>query len=89
MRHLGSLESLQDAKSLVSFLLVQGIDCHLDQSEDDVQIWVKDEDRLKEAVGQFQAFEQNPQDPKYAAAILRFQREITAVAEKHMCVRVI
>lgn len=69
MRHLGSLESLQDAKSLVSYLLVQGIDCHLDQSEDDVQIWVKDEDRLSEANGEFKAFQENPKDPKYAAAV--------------------
>jgi GlpG protein len=69
MRHLGSLESLQHAKSLVSYLLVQGIDCHLDQSGNEVEIWVKDEDRLAEAASEFDAFRRDPSDGKYEASV--------------------
>lgn len=69
MRHLGSLENLQDAKSMVAYLLVRGIDCHLDPDETNIEIWVKDEDRLPEAASEFQSFQQNPQSSKYSDAI--------------------
>ena len=69
MRNLGSLDSPQQAESFVAYLLVQGIEGHVDAQSTPLEIWVKDEDRLAEAVSELAAFRQNPTDPKYAAAL--------------------
>jgi GlpG protein len=70
MRHLGDLDNLQQAKTLASYLLVKGIESHVDDSgSSGAEIWVKDEDRIDEAISAYEEFQQNPTDSKYAGAI--------------------
>ena len=71
MRNLGNLDNPQQAESFVAYLLVQGIEGHFDTQSNPPEIWVKDEDRLAEAVSELAIFRQNPSDPKYAAAVLQ------------------
>ena len=69
MRNLGNLDSPQQAESFLAYLLVQGIEGHFDAQSNTPEIWVKDEDRLANAMAELAAFRQNPTDPKYGAAL--------------------
>lgn len=69
MRNLGSLDSPHQAETFLAYLLVQGIEGHFDASSDPPEIWVKDEDRLSEAMAELAAFRENPTDEKYSAAL--------------------
>ena len=69
MRNLGSLDNPKQAESFIAYLLVQGIEGHFDAQANPPEIWVKDEDRLTEAINELAAFRQNPTDPKYTAAL--------------------
>ena len=72
MRCLGQINERKAAEQFVAYLFVQGITTQVDpvaNSMDQWEIWVRDEDRMAEAVGYLQEFVNNPTDPKYAAAI--------------------
>ena len=69
MRHLGNLDSPEQAEKFVAYLLVQGIEGHVDTRSGPAEVWVKDEDQLTEALGELAAFQKNPTDEKYAAAV--------------------
>ena len=72
MRCLGQITERKAAEQFVAYLFVQGITTQVDpvaNSMDQWEVWVRDEDRMAEAVGYLQEFVNNPTDPKYAAAI--------------------
>ena len=69
MRHLGNLDSPEQAENFVAYLLVEGIEGHVDTRSGPVEVWVKDEDQLADAMSKLDAFRQNPTDEKYAAAL--------------------
>ena len=69
MRHLGNLDSPEQAENFVAYLLVQGIEGHVDTRSGPVEVWVKDEDQLAEAMTELAAFRDNPTDQKYTAAL--------------------
>lgn len=72
MRCLGQINERKAAEHFVAYLLVQGITTQVDpvaNSMDEWEIWVRDEDRMADAVGYLQEFVNNPTDPKYAAAV--------------------
>ena len=69
MRHLGNLDNPKQAETFLAYLLVQGIEGHADARSGPIEIWVKDEDRLAEAVAELATFRENPTDEKYEAAL--------------------
>ncbi len=74
MRCLGEIRGRRDAERLVAHLLTIGISTHIEAASlerDEWELWVKDEDRLQEAVRELEQFQAAPSDPKYDAAIER------------------
>ena len=71
MRHLGNLDSSEQAEKFLAYLLVQGIEGHTETQSGPAEVWVKDEDRLAEAMSELAAFRENPSDEKYADALTR------------------
>ena len=71
MRHLGNLDSPEQAETFIAYLLVQGIEGHVDTRSGPAEVWVKDEDQLDEAMSELAAFRENPTGGKYADALTR------------------
>ena len=71
MRHLGNLDSPEQAETFIAYLLVQGIEGHVDTRSGPAEVWVKDEDQLDEAMSELAAFRENPTGGKYADARTR------------------
>ena len=69
MRHLGNLDSPEQAEKFTAYLLVQGIEGHVDTRSGPAEVWVKDEDQLDDALKLLAAYQENPTDEKYAAAL--------------------
>ena len=82
MRHLGNLDSSEQAENFLAHLLVQGIEGQADTRSVPVEIWVKDEDQLAEAMTELAAFRENPADPKYAGAFAKAKAIKKAQAKK-------
>jgi len=70
MRLIGVIDDSKQAQQLSAYLLTEGIENRVDLSaESKSEVWVKDEDRFKEAMAEFEIHQTNPHDPKYASAI--------------------
>ncbi len=72
MRCLGQIAERKTAERFVAFLYVQGITTQVEPVPDTLdnwEIWVREEDRLGEAIQFLQEFSRNPEDPKYTAAV--------------------
>jgi GlpG protein len=69
MRLIGELDDTQQARCFAAFLLIQGIETHVDQEDGKAEIWVKDEDRFPEATNELAAFKENPNDAKYSGSL--------------------
>lgn len=80
MRLIGELEDDQQANLFSAFLLTKGIASQVDQVDGKSEIWVKDEDRFKEAVSELDLFVANPADSKYENAVQ--QAKIISRAEE-------
>lgn len=84
MRRLGQLADEAQAARLIDYLLTQRIeatceaDTHAGQPVYD--IWIRDEDRLLEALRHFQTFQANPNDARYD--VQREAKSIRAQAEQ-------
>ncbi len=74
MRQVGTIHSEDDALRLADFLLTQGIDTKTEPGADGWAMWVRNEDQLDQAKEELRQFQENPADPRYAAA----QRQATA-----------
>ena len=82
MRLIGYVPGESAARTLASYLYVQGIENHLElQNPDGWGVWVKDEDKLQRATDLLAAFLQNPADPKYSAEAKAAER-LQAAEEK-------
>lgn len=83
MRWLGEISGRKSAERFVAHLLTQEISTHIetnvDQAEDLWEVWVRDEDKLKLALAELRAFQANPADSKYDAAL---QQAADILAEK-------
>ena len=84
MRSLTTIEGQSRAESFVAYLLTQNISTHVeptDGSQSKWEVWIRDEDRMQQALAELRDFEANPDDPKYlqavkdARTILREQRD--------------
>ena len=68
MRSIGVLSNEKEAKTLANFLLSLKISTQLRAGENGMVVWVLHEDRVDEAKREFEAYRQNPNDPKYQSA---------------------
>ena len=82
MRHLGNLDTPEQAGNFLAYLIVKGIDGRIDRSSGSAEIWVKDEDQLAEAMTELAAFRENPTDEKYASAFAQAKAIKKAEAKK-------
>lgn len=68
MRLIGEVKTPQQGILFSSYLLVEGVACHVDD-DNQCEIWVKDEDQFKSALAELQTFLENPDDPKYLKSV--------------------
>ena len=71
MRLIGSLADKQQAEKFAAFLLTQSVQNHLEQENDEFEIWIKDEDSVATAVAELEKFKANPDAIVYAEAVPR------------------
>jgi GlpG protein len=77
MRQLTTLSSADEARTLADYLLTQSIETKLECESDGWAVWVRDEDQVQRARQELEAFNRNPQDPRFKAAsatVLRRQK---------------
>jgi GlpG protein len=80
MRQLAMLPTASAARALADYLLTLKIETQLMQESDGWAVWVRDEDRVEQARQELAEYQNNPQDPRFAAAprqaeVLRRHRE--------------
>jgi GlpG protein len=68
MRQIGVLPDALQARTLADYLLTLRIETQLMQEKDGWAVWVCDEDRVPQAREELEAFQKEPQAPKYTAA---------------------
>jgi GlpG protein len=68
MRQVGTLPDEREANRFASWLVTQRIDAHAEQEGESWVIWVREEDRLREAREALAHFREHPQDAKYRNA---------------------
>ena len=82
MRLIGHLPAEASARTFGDFLFVEGIDNQIDHEKDaGWAIWIRDEDKIQEALALLDAFRASPADPKYSAKA-REATQLRAAKEK-------
>jgi GlpG protein len=72
MRCLGQITNRRAAEQFVAFLLTQGISTQVEpvpNALDQWEVWVRDEDRMAEAIDLLIEYERDPGNPKYFEAV--------------------
>ena len=69
MRLIGNLAEQKQAESFVAFLATLEIQTHVEEENNDFEIWIKDEDNIPTALNELESYKANPDDPKYVQAI--------------------
>lgn len=70
MRHIGELDDESKAHVFTAFLLVKGIESHVDPKPDGgAEIWIKDEDQFQESMKELKTFKSDASNPRYSDAI--------------------
>lgn len=81
MRAIGVLPNEKDAKAFAGFLLSLKIQTQLRAGKDGTVVWVLHEDRVDEAKREYEAYRQNPNDPRYESTeeiVRRVKRDMQA-----------
>ena len=68
MRQIGTLPTSTDPRVFGDYLLSLGVTSRAIQTAEGWAIWVHDEDKVERARSEFQAYEKEPEDPRYASA---------------------
>jgi GlpG protein len=68
MRHLATMPE-ETARKFADYLLTQQIPTHLAPEEGGLAVWVRDEDKLDRAREELAAFNRDPADARYRAAV--------------------
>ncbi|WP_339727720.1 rhomboid family intramembrane serine protease [uncultured Gimesia sp.] len=71
MRKIGSLETEQQARNFVDYLLTQGIDINIESSGDQWSVWVFDEDQVEQSKAALADYIESPEAVKYLSAPLQ------------------
>lgn len=66
MRLIGKLADPQQAENFVAYLMTQGIQAHVESENDQIEIWIKDEDAISQATNELESFQASPADERYA-----------------------
>lgn len=72
MRYLGQIEGRKHAEAFVAYLLTKDISTHIEgvqHDQDQWEIWVREEDRMRDALAEFEQFRGDSNNQKYGAAI--------------------
>lgn len=72
MRCLGQITNRRAAEQFVAFLITQGISTQVEQVPSAVdlwEVWVRDEDRMGDAIELLRQYELDPANPKYFEAV--------------------
>ena len=90
MRQVGQLPNQQQARQFVDFLTTLGIESREEFDDGQWAIWVMDEERIPQAQEELEAFQANPEDPRYqkvaekAEALRREKTERQRAAAKNV-----
>jgi GlpG protein len=90
MRHIGTLDSAQEANRFTAYLIVAQIRAMVEQEGEKFAIWIREENDLPKAKEEFSAFLANPSDPRYsgkereAEALLRAERDGRLKGQKNI-----
>jgi len=87
MRHIGTLSDAGLAERVSAYLTVNGIANHIDEDGGNFDVWVKDEDRVDDAMTEFESFEKSPNDGKYINAVTQAQDLIEKEIERRRKVK--
>jgi GlpG protein len=68
LRQIGTLPAESGARLLADYLLTLGVTTRIREESEGWGVWVLDEDRLARARQEFEAFRNNPDDPRFQAA---------------------
>ena len=68
MRLIGSIERRDYAERFAAFLKTKEIDAHIEQEGEQFDLWIKDEDRVKDSLQLLDEFRGNPDELKYLQA---------------------
>ena len=68
MRMIGNLKEETHANRFAAYLVTKGIQTQLDPSDGSFEIWVRDEDKVGDAIKELDEFQKNPNDGTYRAA---------------------
>ncbi|MEM7478469.1 MAG: rhomboid family intramembrane serine protease [Planctomycetota bacterium] len=77
MRILTEIEGKSAAEKFVAYLLTTGIDTHiekLESSDDQWEVWVREEDKLVQANEELEKFQKDPGAAKYELALMDAQQ---------------
>jgi GlpG protein len=74
MRLAGTLDNQHDAATLVDYLLTLGIHAKPERNGEQWELWILDEDRVVDAKQELKAFQFQPEDQKYRAAVKEADR---------------
>lgn len=68
MRLIGSIARREHAERFVAYLKTEGIDAQIEREASEFELWIKDEDRVKDSMGMLEKFRENPDEAKYLRA---------------------
>lgn len=87
MRHLTTVSGKSTAESFVAYLLTQGISTHVElvsETQDQWDVWVRDEDKSEQARSIYDVFIKAPNDPKYASAVKQAKSILSEQKQKEL-----
>ncbi len=82
MRHIGSIANANEAETFSAYLTIQGVANQIELEENEYNVWVKDEDQLKNAIRLLEDYQKNPQDEKYKGVVEEARKRIDAEIEE-------
>ena len=68
MRQIGTLPKDLDPKALADHLLTLGMKTRIDDRPEGWQVWIYNEDHLRQARDEFESYLRQPDDPRYRSA---------------------
>ncbi len=69
MRQIGTLPKTLDPKAFADYLLSLGMKTRVDDRPEGWDVWIFNEDHIQQARDELQAYVENPDDPRYRAAV--------------------
>lgn len=87
MRQIGQIDDREAAERFRDYLLNRGIESRLDGDNEQVSVWVLDEDRRAEALSELEAFRRDPQNSRYAEAAAAARRDQQRLLDEQLAAK--